>query len=157
MQKEHTAPEARRRGLVVHPLSDEILVYDLDRHKAYCLNKTSAVVWSRCDGKTTIAELVEHLRNEYEMPVVEDVVSLALDQLRKSHLLEGPTAAQKPVLTRRELIKRIGVGGVMLMPLITTVMAPTAAQAATVCSSVVCSGGVCPTGCICVSNGSPCV
>jgi hypothetical protein len=157
MEKEHPAPKARRKGLIVHPLPDEILVYDLGRHKALCLNKTSAIVWSRCDGKTTIAELVEHLRNEYETPVDEDVVSLALDQLRKSHLLAGPTAGQKPVLTRRELIKRIGVGGAMSMPLITAVMAPTAAQAATVCSSVVCSGGVCPTGCVCVSNGSPCV
>jgi len=157
MEKDQTAPEARRNGLIVHPLSDEMLVYDLDRHKAYCLNKTSAVVWNRCDGKTTIAELVAHLRDEYETPVDEDVISLALDQLRKSHLLEGPNSVQKPKLTRRELIRRIGVGGVMSLPLITAVIAPTAAQAATVCSAVVCSGGVCPTGCICVSNGSPCV
>ncbi|MEK6302350.1 MAG: PqqD family protein [Acidobacteriota bacterium] len=158
MKREHSAPEARKEGLIVHPISEEVLVYDLDRHKAHSLNKTAALVWNRCDGKTSVAELAQCLGDELKAPVDQDVVWLALDQLAKARLLHEHTPmSQKPGLSRRELIKRIGVGGAMALPLITSIIAPTAAQAATQCSSVVCSAGICPTGCICAANGSPCV
>jgi hypothetical protein len=86
------------------------------------------------------------------------VIWLALDQLAKARLLHEDTpAARKPGLSRRELMKRIGVGGAMALPLITSIIAPTVAQAGTTCSAVVCAGGICPTGCTCVSPGSPCV
>jgi hypothetical protein len=42
-------PRARRDELVVEELDDETLVYDLERHKARCLNHTAALVW-RCWG-----------------------------------------------------------------------------------------------------------
>jgi hypothetical protein len=49
-------PFARTHQLIVQEVPDEVLVYDLDRHKAHCLNRTSAIVWKHCDGKTTVAE-----------------------------------------------------------------------------------------------------
>ena len=36
-------PEARQDGLVIEELLEEILVYDLKRHRAYCLNRTAAL------------------------------------------------------------------------------------------------------------------
>ena len=39
-------PRARQDELVVEELQDETLVYDLKRHKARCLNRTAALVWS---------------------------------------------------------------------------------------------------------------
>ena len=158
MKRAHSAPEARKEGLIVHPLSEEVLVYDSDRHKAHCLNKTAALVWNRCDGKTSVAELAQGLGDEIKAPVDQDVIWLALDQLAKARLLHEDTpAARKPGLSRRELMKRIGVGGAMALPLITSIIAPTVAQAGTTCSAVVCAGGICPVGCTCVSPGSPCV
>jgi hypothetical protein len=158
MKREYSAPEARKEGLIVHPLSEEVLVYDLDRHKAHSLNKTAALVWNRCDGKTSVADLAQCLGDKLKAPVDEDVVWLALNQLRKARLLQEQTStAQKPGLSRRELIKRIGVGGAMALPLITSIIAPTTAQAATQCSAVVCAAGICPTGCTCTANGAPCV
>ena len=38
-------PRARTEGLVVTELPDELLVYDLERHRAYCLNPTAALVF----------------------------------------------------------------------------------------------------------------
>ena len=38
-------PRARQDELVVEELQDETLVYDLERHKARCLNRTAALVW----------------------------------------------------------------------------------------------------------------
>jgi hypothetical protein len=152
-------PKARTKGLVVHPLAHELLVYDLERHKAHCLNKSAAMVWERCDGKTGVAELAQYLGDELKAPVEDEMVWLALDQLERIGLLqEEMPAAQKLGLSRRALIKRIGVGGAMALPLITSIVAPKAAQAATVCGSVNCAAGnVCPTGCTCIAIGSPCV
>jgi len=38
-------PRKRRDGLVVQELPEETLVYDLERHKAHCLEAASAAVW----------------------------------------------------------------------------------------------------------------
>jgi hypothetical protein len=159
MKREQLSPEARKEGLVIHELAGEVLVYDLERHKAHCLNKTAALVWERCDGKTSVAQLGQQLENELKTRVEEEVVWLAVDQLDKSRLLKEKTTPDigRIRLSRRELIKRAGVGAAIALPLVTSIIAPTAAQAATVCGSVVCSAGVCPTGCVCASPGSPCV
>lgn len=36
-----TLPAVRHEGLIVQELSDEVLIYDLDRDKAHCLNPTA--------------------------------------------------------------------------------------------------------------------
>ena len=43
-------PLARKEGLVIQELPVEVLVYDLDRDKAHCLNETAAMVWRKCNG-----------------------------------------------------------------------------------------------------------
>src|SRR4051812_10883764 len=81
------APHAREEGLVIQELPDELLVYDLDRHKAHCLNHTAAFIWKRCDGKTTVAEIAARISKEFNARADEEVVWLALDQLEKTDLL----------------------------------------------------------------------
>ena len=54
--KDHL-PKKRKEGIIVKELPDEVLVYDLDRDKAHCLNHSAAAVWERCDGRTTVAEI----------------------------------------------------------------------------------------------------
>lgn len=158
MKREHLAPEARKEGLLVHELSGEVLVYDLDRHKAHCLNKTAALVWERCDGKTSVPQLVQQLETALKTPVDEEVVWLAVDQLGKSRLLQEKIAPEtgRVRLSRRELIKRAGLGAALALPLVTSIIAPTAAQAGSLCSAVICNAGVCPTGCNCLTPGQPC-
>jgi len=64
--------------LVIQELPDEFLVYDLDRHTAHYLNKTSPVIWKHCDGKRTVAELALRLEREFATLVDDEVVWLAL-------------------------------------------------------------------------------
>jgi len=54
-------PLARQDRLVVQELSEEVLVYDLDRHRAHCLNRTAALIWRHCDGSTSVAEMARRL------------------------------------------------------------------------------------------------
>jgi hypothetical protein len=46
-------PEAWEEGLVVQEMPDEVLGYDLDRHRSHCPNHPAALVWRHCDGRTT--------------------------------------------------------------------------------------------------------
>jgi len=86
--KSNLKPHARTEKLVVQELSDETLVYDLDSHKAHCLNKTASLVWQHCDGKTSVTELTRILSRGSNLPRDEQIVELALQQLDKAKLLE---------------------------------------------------------------------
>ena len=66
-------PRARQDELIVEELQDETLVYDLKRHKAHCLNRTSALVWRRCDGRTTVAEVAALRERELKIPADQAV------------------------------------------------------------------------------------
>ena len=132
-------PKARKNDLVTRQIPGELLVYDLKRHKAYCLNASAAAVWKSCDGKSTVSDLAAKVEKDQESPVDEKFVWLALDQLEKSFLLQ--TKASKPIglrhISRRGLI-RAGVATAIALPLITMIVAPTVAQAATAITSAAC-------------------
>lgn len=125
-------PEARKTGLVVQELSGEVLVYDRERNKAHCLNSTAALVWEYCDGKTPVDKIARAIEGKINAPVDDDVIWLGVEQLSKSHLLQERTTlpAQKSGLSRREVMKRIGVAAAVALPVVTSIIAPTAAQAA---------------------------
>jgi len=50
-------PRARKDDLLIQDLPEETLVYDVVRHRAHCLNRTAALVWRHCDGKTSVEKL----------------------------------------------------------------------------------------------------
>jgi hypothetical protein len=151
-------PRARQEGLIVEELPGEVLVYDNERDKAHCLNQTAALVWKYSDGKTTVSMMARQLERDLNADKVpEKMVWYALDQLSKDHLLEeNPVpAAMLGGLTRRQMVRTLGIGAVVAVPLITSILAPTA-HAATSCSppgqpctasaqccSGLCSGGTC--------------
>jgi hypothetical protein len=144
-EREQGVPEARKEGLVVQHLSDEVLIYDQRRHKGHCLNQTAALVWKHCDGKTSTSEIAHLLEEELNTPVKEEVVWLALEQLGKTHLLSKQVTLAQPGMTRREVMKRIGLAAAVALPVVMSITAPTAVQAAT-CKA---SGQPCSTSAEC--------
>ena len=129
-----TLPSARKGQLVVRELPDETLVYDLERHEAHCLNTTSAFVWKHCDGQTTVEEMARLLRREFAAPVDDDVVWLALKQLRRLRLLEeGSGRIGMMKVTRRDLVRKY-LPAALALPVILSIPAPTAAQALSTCA-----------------------
>lgn len=125
-------PRARRAQLIVKELANETLVYDEESHEAHCLNQTAAFVWRHCDGRTSIAKMGRLLEKQAKTKVPEQLVWSALELLEKSHLLEVP--ASRPALmegmSRRELIRRLGIGAALTVPVVVSIVAPTAAEAA---------------------------
>ena len=158
-ENDQLIPEARKEGLVVQELSGEVLVYDRERNKAHCLNSTAALVWGFCDGKRSVAQLARAIEGEINAPVDEDVIWLGVEQLSKTHLLqEGAKLPEhKSGLSRREVMKRIGLAAAVGLPVVTSIMAPTAAQAANCIGSglACCSSASCCSG-LCNGIGIPC-
>ena len=160
-------PRARSQGLLIRELGGELLVYDLERHRAHCLNPTAALVFRGCDGRTPVPALARRLRGE-GLPADERWVWLALDRLSKANLLEAkvePPGAVSRRLSRRELIRRAGqvAGLAVLLPAVTSIVAPTPAEAAATCVTN-CAGQTSLTPCynsnpadcglVCVCDGS---
>ena len=143
-------PLMRQQGLVVDDLPDEVLVYDLDRHKAHCLNRTAALVWRCCDGKTSAREIARHLQRELDASCNEDLVWLALGQLKELHLLEQPISLPVRLagMSRRTMIQNLGLAAAVAVPLITSIISPTPAQANT-CKH---AGAPCDLSAECCSN-----
>jgi hypothetical protein len=86
MRKAGRTPKARKSGLVVEKLADEMLVYDLDTHQAHCLNRAAALVWENCNGRRTVGEIARALEARGEVVFTQEVVRLALGQLERFSL-----------------------------------------------------------------------
>jgi len=99
-----------------------------------------------------------------QSPVDERVVWLALDKLQRSHLLEAPkpelphklfwppAVAGITNMSRREAVRRFGLGTAIALPIVISMVAPTPAEAAVSCGATChpCSApidccGVCST------------
>lgn len=144
---------ARNEDLVVRELQDEVLVYDLKRDKAHCLNHTSAFVWNHCDGQTTVYEMAKLMEKEWGTPVTEEMVWFILNKLSRADLLQEPiTLPQAQAgISRRSAVRRLGFGALMAVPVVMSIVTPVAAAAASV--PVICqacrkkSDGACPAAC----------
>ena len=144
------APRARQESLIIKTLPEEVLVYDLAADKAHCLNRTAAFVWNNCDGRKTVSEIARLLGEELQTPIDEKVVWLALDQLEKFKLLQeqGGKPAKVNGLSRRQVVRSLGLAAAVALPLITSIVAPTAVQAA----SLLPPGACCTSPGNCTSN-----
>ena len=149
---ERILPRARKDDLVVKGLNDEVLVYDLKRDKAHSLNASAAFIWKKCNGRRTVAEVAQALSKEFNVPPDEQTVWLALDQLSKFNLLEAKVMrpAGMPQISRRQMM-RIGAAAAFALPVIVSIVAPTAANAQTAISPSVCNARVQPN-----CGGTPC-
>ena len=162
-------PLARTKDLVVKEMSDEVLVYDLKSHKAHCLNWTAALVWKHCLGQRTVADITRLIAQEQHVAVDEGAVWLALQRLSRADLLEEPVALPtgSPRFGRREAMRQMGLGTAIAVPIVMSIIAPTAEAACTVgAPGTVCpapaggvgSPGIVPTAVCCstcCSDGSP--
>ena len=140
---EQIRPQARIEGLVVQEVSDEVLVYDLDRDKAHCLNQTAAIIWQHCNGENSVSDLAHLLAEKTGLPANEEMVWLALDQLWRAKLLPerfAPSAGQ-PKMSRRQVMRKVGLASVIALPLVTSILAPTVAQAGSACAAQTCTPG----------------
>ncbi len=124
MKSADRLPRARTSDLVIRELDDETLVYDTERDEAHCLNRSAALVWEQCDGKTTAREAARFLQSKFSASVDEDIVWLAVKQLERFHLIEP--GRKSPAVSRRTLMLKYAPAALAL-PVIMSITAPTPA------------------------------
>ena len=120
---------SRRRSLIVRELGQETLAYDLATHRASCLNREAAAVFHACDGRRSHREIAAVVSERLEREVGADYVAWAIHRLAAGGLVDAKTS---PVSRgRREAIRRMAVAAALALPVVTSVLAPEAAQAQT--------------------------
>jgi hypothetical protein len=118
--------------LLVRELSGELVVYDLERHEAHCLNRTAAFVFKYSNGRNTVAEIAGRLKTELNLHADEELVWLTLDRLDAAGLLEH-TPPRRP-----RQAAGLGAGAAPAGPgrpaaAVTSILVPTPAEAAATC------------------------
>jgi hypothetical protein len=134
-------PRARRDQITVQAVGDETLLYDERRHMAFCLNATASAVWRLADGARTIAEIEAAAGRELGAEIGDEIVRVAYDDLRDNGLMIRDEEADScdagdpatRVLSRRKMLARLGIGAAALLPVVASIVAPTAAQAYSGC------------------------
>jgi hypothetical protein len=117
-------------GLTVTQVHDELVVYDSRRNHALSLNPTAAFVFRHCDGGTSSERLSALLAAEYHLGRAQatEVAWLALNLLGEAHLLQEKVKRPGPSMSRRRVLKMLGVTAALL-PVAKSIAAPTPAQA----------------------------
>lgn len=138
----------RKDNILVQDLDKETLVYDLNQNKAYSLSETSALVWRELDGTKSADEISRAVSKKIGQDFSEDMVWLAVSQLKTENLLANPEEVATPFdgLSRREAVKRVGFASMVALPFISSLIAPSGAHAA--------SAQVPTCGCFPVENGA---
>jgi hypothetical protein len=144
-------PAARADGLLIERVGGETVVYDTNAKEAHCLRGLASVVFASADGKTSAEDLAALAAEKLGEQVSYAQVQEAVAQLEACALLDTPLLIHDG-MSRRDLVKKagyIGAAATAASPLITSLVAPSAAFAA---SSIAtgCSG--CGKNPDCVSN-----
>jgi hypothetical protein len=136
-------PNIRTSDIVVQPLDGELLIYDLRTDRAHRLNDMAAHVYQVCNGLRSIAEIRIAASEKAGRNVPEATVLVALEQLEKNGLMEKRSVdVELTTFNRRSMLRQIGIAGAALIPIVTSLSAPRAAEAAS-CTP---AGGPCDLG-----------
>lgn len=153
---------------VVRHLDNEVVVYDTRTDKAHLLNPTSSAVWESWSPEASLATVASDVAEQLGVPVSVELVEATLDELAVAGLIERPSAvSEMPGISRRSLLKKAGIAAVLL-PAVTTILAPTPAAASHTgglcaqqnqpcdtnshCCSNTCTGNTC----VCTPHGTAC-
>ena len=113
-------------GLVQQEVDDELIIYNTSTHKAHNLNKTAKAVFEMCDGNHSFEEIRKKVFGKD--PGGKTQLAFTLSDLQEKDLLQ--TKHEK--ISRREMIKRVGMASVIAFPIISSIVAPAASNAASV-------------------------
>lgn len=136
------SPHARQRDLIVKRMADELLIYDVARHRAHSLGPMMAALWQRCDGHTRPKAITKALREQFGASVGDELVWLGLERLSAAHLLRNdapsdavPAAPAAGAPTRRQWLRQAAALGMA----VASITVPTLAEAASRISNADCA------------------
>lgn len=122
-------PKKRLHSVRVEEFQGEVVVYDLDNHRAHCLNGMAATIWNLCDGTRSVSDIAAAIADEPTTPASsEEIVWTALTELDAAGLLDTPLDAGVPdAPSRRSAMAKIGWAAAI--PLVLSIAVPEPAYA----------------------------
>jgi len=82
------------RDFTIEHLEGETILYRHSLKKMIYLNESAAVVWTLCDGRRTVADIVDLLVKNY--PGVADTVAADVKEVIADLTREGALETEKP-------------------------------------------------------------
>jgi hypothetical protein len=137
----------KRLEMLSREVLDELLIYDHKKYLGHCLNQTAALVWKACDGRTTVSEITRMLQ-QVDPAIDEQVIYFALGKLKKAGLLSEESVLETAKISRRDLVRRAGGIAILAIPVVTSMLMPTPARAA----SCFPAGHLCTNPALCCSG-----
>jgi hypothetical protein len=146
-----------KANLLIEELPEETLVYDVDEHRAHCLNPTAAFLLEQADGTRDEVELARLASEAYGETASVEVIQVGLERLARSGLVEWHGESPAPSgPSRREVLRKLATVG-LAIPAVMTILSPTAASAGTGLSPSACAtlqdvGGCCTNDKFCIQT-----
>ncbi len=150
-------PKARTKGLIVEEAGSELLVYDRNNDHVHSLNGPAARIWRLCTGRRTVEQIASELDIPLDPAERKLVVRDAITKFERLGLVDAAEGA--PANPSRRMWARrisIGVAAGVALPLVTSIIAPTSAYAASkLGTGATCSTSTqCASGCCCSNNST---
>jgi coenzyme PQQ biosynthesis protein PqqD len=83
----------RNEQVIAQKASNDFLLFNINDGNYYSLNEVGCRIWELCDGKHSIAELIDILATEYDAPaetVAKDVLELLQTLQNGKLIVESP-------------------------------------------------------------------
>ena len=145
----------RQKKLIARWIGDELVLYEEETSTAHCLNRIAGEMWMACERQSSAVEVAELLRPKW--PDIEEKVAWAsLSQMAAVGLLEETTDQESISMSRRELIRKLGITTAAVLPIVVTSLLIPPPAAAASCGALLQACGdtkpPCCSGLHCVSG-----
>ena len=115
----------------------------------------------QCDGNRNISQIIEVLQEKYQTDSNEELIRLTISELARNNLLVKTEELNQlsRSFNRRETIKRIGLTTAFALPVISSLLVPTAANAQSQTQQAFCNincDASTPNSCNCTAGSYPC-
>lgn len=126
-------PTARRSHTIAQQLDEEMMVFDSTSDQFHLLNPLAAFVFRHADGETAPGDLLRLARERFGTQLRLADVEVALDELQNADLIEPSEGRSAPrsTVSRRDAARRMAALA-LSVPLVTSILAPEPAMAASV-------------------------
>jgi hypothetical protein len=145
----------KQKKLIATRIDNELLLFEVETSIAHCLNDIASEMWVACEQQSSAVEVTEFLRTR-RPDMEKEVVWASLSKMAAAGLLEETTNQEDIAISRRELIRKLGITAALVLPIVVTsvLVPPPAAAASCGTLGMLCGGGRAPccSGLICVAG-----
>jgi len=80
----------RNEDILEKEVDDGIILYNPNEEKIFSLNNTAAYIWTLCDGKNTVSNIINSLKEDFNNinDGIIDIVKNSIKEMIDNHLIK---------------------------------------------------------------------